>query len=214
MLSNQALAMDEFNFECLLAFSLYLRREKEYSECLRYMETARKVSQDIIMWECIVDCHLQLNNVASATTIARDLVDKHADLSLTWIIAGKVAEHEKSYELCRKFYSRCMEMCQATNCAQALLAYVDLELHTGRVESAKELLEEKIPYFHTDWLYAKLGDVHVLLQNWAESALSYNMALSLNPFNQQANVALDKLGAHFRPEENDLDDDEEYEEEG
>jgi len=164
------------------------------------------------MWEAMVECHLELSQTHSASQIARALMDAHSDLPTTLLIAGKVAQHEKQYDLARKLFSRCMGMTQASNSAQALIAYVDLEIATEKYQAAMVLLESKIPFFHTDWLYAKLGELSALMTNWQDAALHFNFALSLNPYNQQAMAGMERLSTYFRPEEADLDEDE-YEEE-
>jgi tetratricopeptide (TPR) repeat protein len=184
-----------------------------FDEAVIYLEQASRLGQDIVMWEAMVECHLELNNKHLASQIARNLMDQHSDLALTLIIAGKVAQHEQHFDIARKLYSRSMGMTQASNSAQAMIAYVDLEIATERYEAAKHLLESKVPVFHTDWMYAKLGEVSVLLMDWKDAALHFNFAMSLNPNNQQAQNGMDKLSNHFRPEEADMDEDDLDEEE-
>jgi anaphase-promoting complex subunit 7 len=163
---------------------------------------ANELSRDVASYEGLVECYLARHQYKEAVCMAREAIEIAPRDFRAVTLVGLALSHAKPNEgrdRAKRAFQKALKL--DPSALRPLLALVDIYMQERDYDTCVELLqrgkegltESHTSHSHFDTLDARLGEIHTLNENYTEAMLCFQLALSSNPDNLEAQRGMDRL---------------------
>jgi anaphase-promoting complex subunit 7 len=163
---------------------------------------ANELSRDVASYEGLVECYLARHQYKEAVCMAREAIEIAPRDFRAVTLVGLALSHAKPEEgrdRAKRAFQKALKL--NPSALRPLLALVDIYMQERDYVTCVELLqrgkegmsESHAMHSNADTLDARLGEVHTLIENYTDAMLCFQIALSVNPDNQEAQRGMDRL---------------------
>ncbi|KYQ88458.1 hypothetical protein DLAC_11166 [Tieghemostelium lacteum] len=164
----------------------------EPKEALPSLERAFQLSKNILTARELVRCHLILNQMPQALSVAKAIHSLSPEYSKSMALVGMVlANQPEEREEARKILSQALVL--SPYCTDTVLTLSKLNVVEGRFQEAIDILRKQLDYQETDLMHTEIGNVYLSKEMFDEAMSHYNSALEINPQYEPASRGLHRL---------------------
>ena len=163
---------------------------------------ANELSRDVASYEGLVECYLARHQYKEAVCMAREAIEIAPRDYRAVTLVGLALSHAKPEEgrdRAKRAFQKALKL--DPGALRPLLALVDIHMQERDYDTCVDLLqkgkegttESHAMYSNADTLDARLGEVHTLNENYTDAMHCFQIALSANPDNLEAQRGMDRL---------------------
>jgi anaphase-promoting complex subunit 7 len=163
---------------------------------------ANELSRDVASYEGLVECYLARHQYKEAVCMAREAIEIAPRDFRAVTLVGLALSHAKPEEgrdRAKRAFQKALKL--DPTALRPLLALVDIHMQERDYDTCVELLnrgkegmtESHAIHLNVDTLDARLGEIHILNENYTDAMHCFQIALSANPDNVEAQRGMDRL---------------------
>lgn len=176
---EKALSLNQRHVEAhLLKGSLLLSTNKP-QEALSSYRNASKHTQDIFIYQGLMECYVALGKFKEALVVAKEALNIMPNNARALTLVGIVLlKFEGKTEKAKLVFQKALQA--DPKCSEAIVALVDVFCGEKKFDLAVKVLQHHLALHHTDFMHTKLGEVYFSKKEYALALGSFNTALAVS----------------------------------